>query len=76
MAAILIRKKRGRSKGKLSDFIDEFASNEKLPPTSHVKEDLVLGVLSAGKSVNFLKFFFEGRGLHFHLDFGWVMLPM
>ncbi len=49
MTAILIRKKRGATK--CSDFADDLNNNERLPPTIHIKEDLVLGVLSAGKSV-------------------------
>jgi hypothetical protein len=51
MTAILIRKKRARGSPNFSGSANELTSNGILPPANLIKEDLVLGVLSAGKSV-------------------------
>jgi hypothetical protein len=51
MTAILLRKKRGHKARKFCDSTEDLIKHERLPPVSYIKEDLVLGVLSAGKSV-------------------------
>jgi hypothetical protein len=59
MTAILLRKKRGHKTRKFCDSTEDLIKHERLPPVSHIKEDLVLGVLSAGKSVAFCFFCFK-----------------
>jgi hypothetical protein len=62
MTAILIRKKRGHKTRNFGDSTEDLTKNERLPPVSHIKEDLVLGVLSAGKSVMTIESFLQFRG--------------